>query len=105
MSEWGITKSGDDLTISFARKADIYSDGKIYLNPRTYISGVTKEVFEFMIGGYQVLDKWLSDRKNTTLTIDELLHYMKIIVSLRETTRVMGEIDKIVDIQNNEADK
>ena len=104
-SEWGITKLGDDLTISFARKADIYSDGKIYINPKTYISGIDKEVFEFMIGGYQVLDKWLSDRKNTTLTIDELLHYMKIIVSLRETTRVMGEIDKIVDIQNNEADK
>ena len=104
-SEWGITKSGDDLTISFARKADIYSDGKIYLNPKTYISGVAKDVFEFMIGGYQVLDKWLSDRKNTTLTIDELLHYMKIIVSLRETIRIMGEIDKIVDIQNNEADK
>jgi len=96
-SKWGIAKTGDDLTISFARKADIYSDGKIYINPKTYISGVTKDVFEFMIGGYQVLDKWLSDRKNTTLTIDELLHYMKIIVSLRETIRVMGEVDKVVN--------
>ncbi len=100
-SEWGIAKVGDDLSISFVRKADIYNDGKIYLNPKTYISGVAKDVFEFMIGGYQVLDKWLSDRKNTTLTIDELLHYMKIIISLRETIIVMGEIDLVVNNDND----
>lgn len=94
-SAWGLTKVGDDLSVSFGRKADLYVDGKIYLNPKTYIRGVDKEVFEFMVGGYQVLDKWLSDRKNTVLSIDDLLHYMKIIVSLRETIRIMGEIDLI----------
>jgi len=57
---------------------------------------VDEEVFGFMIGGYQVLDKWLSDRKNTTLSIDELLHYMKIIISLQESIRVMRELDEII---------
>jgi predicted helicase len=97
--KWGLKVEGKDYGVSFARKADIYKDNKIYLNEKTYIEGITKEVFAFTIGGYQVCDKWLSDRKNTTLTIDELMHYMKIIVSLRETIRVMGEIDEVV---NNE---
>lgn len=95
---WGLHVKGEDYTISFARKADIYKEGKLYLNEKTYISGVSEEVFKFMIGGYQVLDKWLSDRKNTKLSIDELMHYLKIIVSLKETIRVMKAIDEVVSI-------
>lgn len=94
----GLYIKGEDYTIHFARKADIYKDGKLYLNENTYISGVSEEVFKFMIGGYQVLDKWLSDRKNTTLSLEELMHYLKIIVSLKETIRVMNEIDEVVSI-------
>ena len=95
---WGLHVKGEDYAISFVRKADIYKDGKLYLNEKTYISGVSEEVFKFMIGGYQVLDKWLSDRKNTKLSIDELMHYLKIIVSLKETIRVMKAIDEVVSI-------
>lgn len=95
--KWNLKVEGKDFTISFAKKADIYEEGKIYLNPNCTISGVDEATFRFMIGGYQVLDKWLSDRKNTTLNIDELLHYLKIIVSLRETGRVMKEIDARVE--------
>lgn len=95
---WPLHVKGEDYTIHFARKADIYKDGKLYLNENTYISGVSEEVFKFMIGGYQVLDKWLSDRKNTTLSLEELMHYLKIIVSLKETIRVMNEIDEVVSI-------
>jgi predicted helicase len=94
--KWNLKVEGKDFTISFAKKADIYKEGKIYLNPNTFINGVDEATFKFMIGGYQVLDKWLSDRKNKTLNIDELLHYLKIIVSLRETIKIMGEIDKVV---------
>ncbi|MGZ8548627.1 MAG: type ISP restriction/modification enzyme, partial [Sulfuricurvum sp.] len=93
---WGLAVEGKDYSISFARKSDIYRDGKIYLNSHTYISGVEETVFRFTIGGYQVCDKWLSDRKNTTLTLDELMHYLKIIVSLKETLGVMDLIDEVL---------
>ena len=51
-----------------------------------------------MIGGYQVLEKWLKDRKKADrcLSVDDLVHYMKIVVSLRETIRVMKEIDELI---------
>ena len=48
------------------------------------------------IGGYQVCQKWLKDRKGRTLTYDDLAHYQKVIVALKETIRLMSEIDKAI---------
>jgi len=54
------------------------------------------EGWNFHIGGYQVCQKWLKDRKGRTLTYDELTHYQKVIVALKETIRLMSEIDGII---------
>ena len=94
---WGLKAEGKNYEVRYAKKSDMYHNGNIYLNPDTHISGVDESTWKFMIGGYQVLEKWLNDRKNTTLNVDELLHYMKIIVSLRETVRVIKEIDVVVE--------
>lgn len=51
--------------------------------------------WEFYIRGYQPAQKWLKDRKGRELTFDDILHYQKIIVALKETDRIMREIDKI----------
>ncbi|MDH6106233.1 hypothetical protein NWP22_10195, partial [Anabaenopsis tanganyikae CS-531] len=53
---------------------------------------------EFKIGGYQVLDKWLKDRKNShrVLSVAEINHYQKIVVALTETLRLMEEIDGLI---------
>jgi hypothetical protein len=48
------------------------------------------------IGGYQPLEKWLKDRKGRTLGYDDILHYMRVVVALRETRRLMGEIDGLI---------
>jgi len=69
---------------------------RIYINKTQYFEGVTTEVWNFHIGGYQVCQKWLKDRKNRTLTYDELTHYQKLIVALKETIRLMAEIDKLI---------
>lgn len=71
---------------------------RVYVNPNQYFEGIEKEVWEFMIGGYQVLDKWLKDRKKAerVLSPDDSTHYMKIVVSLRETMRIMQEVDKAI---------
>ena len=54
------------------------------------------EVWEFQIGGYQVLYKWLKDRKGRKLSIDDIIHYQKIIVALGQTIRLMAEIDEAI---------
>jgi predicted helicase len=59
--------------------------------------GVPEEVWNFHIGGYQVCEKWLKDRKGRTLTDDDITHYHKIVVALSETIRLMAEIDEVID--------
>jgi len=59
--------------------------------------GVSDAVWEFHVGGYQVCDKWLKDRKGRTLSKDDIAHYQKIVVALSETIRLMAEIDKVIE--------
>ena len=60
-------------------------------------NGVPEAVWNFHIGGYQVCEKWLKDRKGSTLTADGIAHYHRIVIALHETIRLMGEIDEIID--------
>jgi hypothetical protein len=59
--------------------------------------GVREQVWNFHIGGYQVCEKWLKDRKGRTLSKDDIAHYQKIIVALNETIRLMKEIDEVIE--------
>ncbi len=63
----------------------------------TGFQGVREDVWNFHIGGYQVCEKWLKDRKGRTLSADDRTHYQKIIVALSETIRLMKEIDKVIE--------
>ena len=77
-------------------KVRIYNkkDKKIYINNTQYFDSIEKEVWEYMIGGYQVLDKWLKDRKDKYLTAEEIKHYCRIVTSLKGTVKVQKEVDK-----------
>jgi len=69
---------------------------RVYINRTQYFEGIPPEVWNFHIGGYQVAQKWLKDRKGRTLTYDELTHYQKIVVALKETIRLMAQIDTLI---------
>jgi REP element-mobilizing transposase RayT len=59
--------------------------------------GVPECVWKFHIGGYQVCEKWLKDRKGRQLSADDIAHYHKIVVALSETIRLMAEIDEVIN--------
>jgi hypothetical protein len=59
--------------------------------------GVPEAVWNFHIGGYQVCEKWLKDRKGRSLSDDDIVHYQKIVVALAETLRLMREIDEVIE--------
>jgi predicted helicase len=71
---------------------------RVYINKEQYFEGIPPEVWTFHIGGYQVCDKWLKDRQKVKrkLTIDEAQHYQKIVIAIRETARLMAEIDALI---------
>lgn len=57
---------------------------------------VPEAVWNFHIGGYQVCEKWLKDRKGRTLSDEDIAHYHKIVIALTETIRLMAEIDEVI---------
>ncbi len=75
---------------------------RVHVNKTQYIQGVPKDIWEFHVGGYQVLQKWLKDRgpkrgqPGRTLTDDDITHYHKVVLALSETIRAMAEIDAAI---------
>lgn len=59
--------------------------------------GVPEAVWQFHIGGYQVCEKWLKDRKGRRLSKEDIAHYQKIVVALAETIKIMAQIDKTIE--------
>ncbi len=73
-----------------------YMDGKVYINEKQYFGNVSEVAWNFYIGGYQPVQKWLKDRRGRILTNTDIEHYQKMVVALSETDRIMGEINKIL---------
>jgi hypothetical protein len=71
------------------------NEGLVYFNPDQYFEGVFPEVWEYRIGGYQVCDKWLKDRKEKVLSLEDIKHYCKIITVLSKTIEFQKAIDAI----------
>jgi predicted helicase len=76
-----------------------WSKNTVWLDKAQIIGfkGVREDVWNFHIGGYQVCEKWLKDRKGRTLTKDDLTHYQKVVVALSQTIRLMQEIDQVIE--------
>lgn len=74
-----------------------YTDGNVFINPTCRFEGVPAEVWNFHIGGYQVCEKWLKDRRGRTLTAADIAHYQRVVVALKETIRLMREIDEVIE--------
>ena len=70
--------------------------GRVHINKSQYFEGIAEEVWAFQVGGYQVLHKWLKDRRGRVLTFDDLTHYQKIVVALHHTRRLMDEVDGLI---------
>lgn len=71
---------------------------RIYINEKQYFDNIEPEIWNYYIGGYQVLDKWLKDKigkTGKTLFPEDVIHYLKIITSLKYTIEIQKEIDKL----------
>ena len=68
---------------------------RIYINQEHYFAKVEKEVWEFQIGGYQVLNQYLKVRNQKVLTNTEIQQITHIIKILHFTLQQMKKIDSI----------
>ncbi|NJE43327.1 type ISP restriction/modification enzyme [Thermococcus sp. GR6] len=84
---------GDDLTVE-----KVKYDGKncVAINKTTKLCGIPPEVWEYTIGGYRVIEKYLKGRKGRKLSLEELEHIYKVVEILKRTIELVRELEKIL---------
>ncbi|ALB40744.1 MULTISPECIES: type ISP restriction/modification enzyme [Nostocales] len=70
---------------------------QIWINSEQYFDQVPSQIWNFYIGGYQVCQKWLKDRKGRQLNFDDISHYQNIISIISETVKIMEDVDQIIE--------
>ena len=70
---------------------------RVYFNKEQYFEGVSKVVWEYQIGGYQVMAKYLKDRKKRELSLEEIEHYRKVAKAIDRTIEVQGVVNNVLD--------
>ncbi|MDO9515259.1 MAG: type ISP restriction/modification enzyme [Syntrophales bacterium] len=68
---------------------------RVYINQDQYFEGLEEDVWQYRIGGYQVCDKWLKDRKGKRLSLDDVKHYCKVATAIKHTITLQKDIDEI----------
>jgi predicted helicase len=84
---------GDDKDYIIIKPNYNEDEQRVYINPTHYFEGISPEVWQYQIGGYQVLDKYLKDRKGRRM--DDPRHYIHIATALEKTIEIQAEIDAI----------
>lgn len=92
-------KGNDAIESGYPKYTEPTADtpGRVYVNKTQYFEGVAPEIWEFHVGGYQVCDKWLKDRRGRALSYEDVTHYERIVAALGETIRRMEAIDALID--------
>ena len=88
---------GNDRIEKIVYKED---EERVYINKEKHFEGIAPEVWNYHIGGYQVLQKYLKDRKG--LNMDDAPHYCKIVTALKKTIEIQKRIDKICPMAEKE---
>lgn len=78
-----------------------YEQGRLYINKEQYFEGIPPEIWQYHIGGYQVCDKWLKDRKDRILSLEETQNYCSIVTVIKETIELQKDIDKVYRVLGN----
>jgi predicted helicase len=102
-----LNKIPDDKTIKLPKEVDFpftinnitHIDNKLLLhtteNKIITIEGITKEIYDFEIGSYKPIDKWLKYRKKDSVSLNskDLKHIKDMAIAIKNTIAVMSELE------------
>ncbi len=73
--------------------------GKLCINATSGFSKVREQIWQHTIGGYQVLHKWLDDRRKAgrSLSDDDIAHWRRVYAALEATQALMRQVDEAID--------
>jgi hypothetical protein len=74
-------------------------EGKVFVNSTSGFTNVHQSIWQHTIGGYQVLHKWLDDRRKAgrKLSQDDITHWLRIYAALQATQKLMLQVDKAIE--------
>ncbi|MCR2124026.1 N-6 DNA methylase [Campylobacter upsaliensis] len=84
-----------NFKIAKYQEKERFVENKIMLNEDLAISPINAEIWNYTIGGYQVLKQWLKYRKDYICTKEELEHLLKICKILKKTIEIQGKLSEI----------
>ena len=86
----GYPKKGEHK-ISYCKYNE--EEKRIYINEKQYFENVKKEVYNYSIGGYKPIEKYIKARE--ILTLNDIKHLIKVIAVIDRTILMQAEIDEI----------
>ena len=96
-----VPATNEDLEIGSIK----YKDGVLHINSKKQLHGIPQDVWQYRIGGYQVLDKWFKSHKGAVITKKSLEHIMNMVGLLSETVKIRKGLlaDSLhqVEVQSN----
>ncbi len=78
---------------------------RLYINHSAYFKGVSEEIYNYMIGGYSVLDKYLKSHKNEPCDFDHVSNIIKVIartIEIQKTLRILTS--DLPHLEGNDSD-
>ncbi|GAA7953134.1 hypothetical protein JP0542_03320 [Helicobacter pylori] len=67
-----------------------HNEQRLYINHSAYFVGVSQEIYDYRIGGYCVLDKYLKSHKNEPCDFEHVTCIIKVIVRTIEIQKTLG---------------
>jgi hypothetical protein len=73
--------------------------GKVFINATSGFANVHQSIWKHTIGGYQVLHKWLDDRRKAgrSLSQDDIIHWLRVYAALEVTQELMLQVDAAIE--------
>jgi predicted helicase len=71
---------------------------KVFINSKQYFEGLSRSVWEYEIGSYQVCEKWLKSRKGRILRNEEIKSYCQMVKVINTTIELQRKIDSIYSL-------
>lgn len=72
-----------------------YRDGAVWINDSQRFTGVSQAVWAMRVGGYQVCEKWLKDRRGRVLSNHEIETYRQLVYALSQTLELVEVMERV----------
>ncbi|WP_332247111.1 type ISP restriction/modification enzyme [Helicobacter pylori] len=83
-------KEAHDRNLIIKKPSYNEPEQRLYINHSAYFGGVSQEIYDYRIGGYVVLDKYLKSHKNESCDFDHVSNIIKVIARTIEIQKTLG---------------